>query len=68
MLTKDVWTKPNILHNAQYSHAAIVEMAIRVRVTDPMGIDMGTIFYLRVAPVSNPNWDELRRVFFPTRG
>jgi hypothetical protein len=42
-----------------------IGMTIRVRVPNPMGTDMGMIFYPCVAPVPNPN--RTGRVFFSTR-
>jgi hypothetical protein len=38
------------------------------RVPDPMGLDMEIIFYLRVAPVPDPNRDGYGASIFFTRG
>jgi hypothetical protein len=46
-----------------------VGMSIRVRVPDPTGTGTRIIFYLRVAPVPDPNRDGYgTSIFFPPAG
>jgi hypothetical protein len=52
-------------HTRSWTNPDWAGMAIQVRVPDLTSTGTGMIFYLRVAPVPDPNWDEYRTGIFP---